>query len=172
MIDRTHLPAAKLLPLILVLLIGCAAASTDAAGVQDIKRCEPVQKFLTESFAMVAVTERDTMDDWRTQKKLPGCRVTAAGGTSLGMTDTAELLYDQMMAAGWTRTPDPRDAPAESALRLRWEETDCFFGVYTMATMAIGTETERKVTMAFVPNHQDARYNVFVQCIPAMEAAP
>ena len=168
----TRLPAVRLLPMMVVALIGCAAAVTDEAGAQDVRRCEPVQKFLTETFAMVAETERDTVDDWRTHKMLPGCRVTAAGGTSLGMADTAELLYDQMMAAGWTRTPDPRDAPAESALRFRWQDTDCFFSVYTMATMTIGTETERRVTTAFVPNPQDARYNAFVQCVPAMEAAP
>jgi hypothetical protein len=160
------------LPVLLIAVLGCAAASTDEADAQDVKRCEPVQKFLTQDFGMVAETERDTMDDWRTHKKLPGCKVTAAGGTSTGMSDTAALLYDQLMAAGWTRTPDPADAPAESALRLRLAETDCFFSVYTMATMAIGTETERRVTKAFVPNSQDARYNVFVQCVPAMPASP
>ena len=172
MVGHTRPSSWNLFSLVLIAVLGCAAAGTDEVGAQDIRRCEPVQTFLTQNFGMVAEAERDTVDDWRTHKLTPGCRVTAAGGTSLGMTDTAELIYDQLMASGWTRTPDPRDAPAESALRLRWKETDCFFSVYTMATMAIGTETERRVTKAFVPNSQDARYNVFVQCVPAMAAAP
>src|SRR4051812_43718432 len=103
-------PPSRLLPFLLIAVLGCAAASTDDADAQDVKRCEPVQKFLAQDFGMVAETERDTMDDWRTHKKLPGCKVTAAGGTSLGMADAAGLLYDQLMAAGWTRTPDPADA--------------------------------------------------------------
>ena len=155
--------------LLLSASLACAAAGTEA-GVRDVQRCEPVQRFLTEDFGMVAETERDTMDDWRTHKVLPGCRVTAAGGTQLGMSDTAGLLYDQLLAAGWTRTPDPRDAPNESALRLRLDDTDCFFSVYSR--IVIGTAAEMRVNLALTPSSEDARYNVLVQCVPAMEAAP
>ena len=121
---------------------------------------------------MVAEVHPETVDDWRTHKMLPGCSVTAAGGTAMGMSDTAELIYGQLMEAGWVRTPDPRDAPEESSLRLRLKDTDCFFSFYTLATMAIGTEAERRVTLAFKPNSQDARYNSFVQCVAAMPADP
>lgn len=153
-------------------LLLLAAVAAEPGVAQDPRRCEPVRKFFTESFGMVAEIHPDTMDDWRTHKMLPGCSVTAAGGTSMGMSDTAELIYGQLMEDGWTRTPDPRDAPEESSLRLRLKDTDCFFSFYTMATMAIGTEAERRVTMAFKPNSQDARFNSFVQCVPAMPADP
>lgn len=149
--------------------LGCAAPGTEA-GAQQVQRCEPVQRFLTEDFGMVAETERDTVDEWRTQKMLAGCRVTAAGGTQLGMADTAGLLYDRLFAAGWTRTPDPRDAPNESALRLRLDDTDCFFSVYSR--IVIGTAAEMRVNRALMPGSGEARYNVLVQCVPAMAAAP
>ena len=150
--------------------LACAAAGKEA-GAQDIRRCEPLQRFLTEDFGMVAETERDTMDDWRTHKRLAGCRVTAAGGTQLGMSDTATLLYDQLLAAGWTRTPDPRDAPNESALRLRLDDTDCFFSPYSR-NVVIGTAAEMRVNQALMISSDEARYNVLVQCVEAMEAAP
>ena len=154
----------------LTALLACAAPGTEA-GVQDVLRCEPLHRFLTEDFSMVAETERDTMDDWRTHKMLPGCRVTAAGGTQLGMSDTATLLYEQLLAVGWTRTPDPRDAPNESALRLRLDETDCFFSVYSR-NVVIGTAAEMRVNQAFTASSDEARYNLLAQCVPAMEAAP
>ena len=149
--------------------LGCAAPGT-AAGSRQVQRCEPVQQFLTEDFGMVAETERDTVDEWRTQKMLAGCRVTAAGGTQLGMADTAGLLYDRLFAAGWTRTPDPRDAPNESALRLRLDDTDCFFSVFSR--IVLGSAAEMRVNRALVPGAGEARYNVLVQCVPAMAAAP
>ena len=154
----------------LTALLACAAAGTEARA-QDLRRCEPLHRFLTEDFGMVAETERDTMDDWRTHKMLAGCRVTAAGGTQLGMSDTATLLYEQLLAAGWTRTPDPRDAPNESALRLRLDDTDCFFSVYSR-NVVIGTAAEMRVNLALMRSSDEARYNVLVQCVPAMEAAP
>ena len=155
------------LPLTAVLL-GCAAGSE--ARAQDLKRCEPVHRFLTEQFGMVAETGPDTIDDWRTDKMVPGCRVTAAGGTGLDMGTTAGMFYTQIMASGWTRTPEPQDAPDESALRLRLQDTDCFFSIYS--GIAIGTEAERRVSMAYQPRSDDARYNMLVQCMPAMPAAP
>src|SRR5688572_13389148 len=117
-------------PLIAAALLGCSAAGTEA-GAQDVRRCEPVRRFLTEQLAMVAETGPDTIDDWRTHKVVPGCRITAAGGTPLGLSTQAGMLYDQLLASGWTRTPEPRDAPAEAALRLRNADTDCFFTPYS-----------------------------------------
>ena len=159
---------AFLLPL--TSLLACAVVGKEAVA-QDLQRCEPLQRFLTEDFGMVAETERDTMDDWRTHKMLPGCRVTAAGGTQLGMSDTATLLYEQLLAVGWIRTPDPRDAPNESALRLRLDDTDCFFSPYSR-NVVIGTAAEMRVNQAFAPSSDEVRYNVLVQCVQAMEAAP
>lgn len=159
------------LPLCLVVaaLLGCAGAGTEA-GAQDVQRCGPVQRFLTEDFGMVAETEPDTIDDWRTHKILPGCSVTAAGGMALGMAAQSALLYDQLRAAGWVRTPEPRDAPAEAALRLRLADTDCFFTPYT--GIAIGTAAERRVNEAAVIGSDEGRFDLFVQCVAAMEAAP
>lgn len=156
-------------PFLAAALLGCAGAGNEA-GAQDLKRCEPVERFLTEQMGMVAEIGADTIDDWRTDKIVAGCRVTAAGGTALGMSAQAGMLYDQLGAAGWTRTPEPQDAPKESALRMRLADTDCFFTPYT--GIAIGTEAERRVTMKFEPRSDDARYNLLVQCMPAMEAAP
>jgi hypothetical protein len=53
----------------LTTLLACAVAGKEA-GAQDLRRCEPLHLFLTEDLGMVAETERDTMDDWRTQKIL------------------------------------------------------------------------------------------------------
>ncbi|MSR35679.1 MAG: hypothetical protein EXR95_03395 [Gemmatimonadetes bacterium] len=157
------------IPLLAAALLGCAGAGTEA-GAQDVTRCEPVRAFLTEQFGMVAEISPDTIDDWRTAKIVPGCRVTAAGGTPIGLGQQAGMLYNQLGVAGWTRTPEPRDAPAESALRMRLSDTDCFFTPYS--GIAIGTEAERRVTMAFEPRSDDARYNLLVQCMPAMDAIP
>jgi hypothetical protein len=158
---RSLLPAA--------LLLACAGPGSRASA-QDTKRCEPVRAFLTDTFGMVAEVGRDTIDDWRTHKVLPGCRVTAAGGAAFGMGEQATLLYRQLLSQGWKRTPEPRDAPDESALRLRQGDTDCFFTPYS--GIAIGTEAERRVTQAYKRNGEDAPFNVLVQCVEAMDAAP
>ena len=156
-------------PLLTALLIACAGPAS-RAGAQDVKRCEPVQKFLTEDFGMVAETGKDTIDDWRTHKIVPGCRVTAAGGAAFGMGEQATLLYKQLMGQGWKRSPDPRDAPDESSMRFRLADTDCLFSPYS--GIAIGTEAERRVSQAFHRNPEDAPFNVLVQCMKAMPAAP
>jgi hypothetical protein len=101
---------------------------------------------------------------------VPGCRVTAAGLTQLAMNDEAERFYDRLRAAGWTRTPDPRDAPGEASLRFRLGETDCLFNFYE--GILLFTEDELEVSTLKVPGPSEARYNVLVMCKPAMEAAP
>jgi hypothetical protein len=155
--------------LLVAALLGCSGASTQVSA-QDVKRCEPVQKFLTETFGMVAEVGKDTIDDWRTHKILPGCRVTAAGGAAFGLGQQATLMYRQLMDQGWKRSPEPRDAPDESALRFRQGDTDCFFSPYS--GIAIGTEAERRVSQAFKRNPEDAPFYVLVQCVKAMDAAP
>lgn len=165
--SRSRFLPTSSVPLLTALLLGCAGSEADA---QDVQRCEPVRKFLTEEFGMVAEAGPDTIDDWRTHQIVPGCRVTAAGGSAFGMGEQARLLYVQLMAAGWKRTPEPRDAPGESALRLRLGETDCFFTPYS--GIAIGTEAEYRVTQRYERRAEDAPFNVLVQCMKAMEAAP
>jgi hypothetical protein len=119
---------------------------------------------------MVAKVEADTIDDWRTRKLVPGCRVTAAGVTPRGPAEEAALLYERLRAAGWTRTPDPRDAPNEASLRFRLGGTDCLFNFYTGTTLA--TQAEIEVNNAVVPRPGQQRYNVLVLCMPAINAAP
>ena len=156
-----------LLPI--ALLLGCVAAAPEAQG-QDEERCIPAERFLVEDLGMKAQIDADTIDDWRTQQHLPGCRVTAAGLTQLDMEAEAGRFYERLRAAGWTRTPDPRDAPAEASLRFRLGETDCLFNFYE--GILLFTEAELEVSTAMVPGPSEARYNVLVMCKPAMDAAP
>lgn len=122
---------------------------------------------------MAVEAEPARINDARTGRTLPGCHVTAAGGTSSPTAQTADLLYDQMMAAGWTRTPDPRDVPSRHILRFRRDGVDCLFGVYTsIAPDSIVTEAQRRVNRAFVPTGQDEIYNVIATCVPALETEP
>ena len=156
-----------LLPI--ALLLGCVAAAPEARG-QDEERCIPAEQFLVEDLGMKAQIDADTIDDWRTQQHVPGCRVTAAGLTRLDMEAEAGRFYERLQAAGWTRTPDPRDAPAEASLRFRMGETDCLFNFYE--GILLFTEAELEVSTAMVPGPGEARYNVLVMCKPAMDAAP
>ena len=84
-----------------------------------------------------------------------------------GRFQDASRLLDAMLA----RWPDHVDARnLAGVLRMRLGDTDCFFTPYS--GIAIGTEAERRVTMKFEPRSDDARYNLLVQCMPAMEAIP
>ncbi len=119
---------------------------------------------------MVAEIESDTINDWRTGTRVAGCRITAAGATDIGVAKEAARLYDQMRAAGWTRTPDPRDAPNEASLRFRWQQSDCLFNVNADALLL--TDAESRVNEALVVSPGQTRYQVFVMCLPAMPAKP
>lgn len=155
----------------ILVLLGCVAAASEVQGQsQDEERCVPVERFLVGDLGMRAEIDPDTIDDWRTQRHLPGCRVTAAGVTQLDMEAEAGRFYERLQAAGWTRTPDPRDAPAESSLRFRTGETDCLFNFYE--GLLLFTEAELEVSTAMVPGPGEARYNVLVMCKPAMDAVP
>ena len=87
----------------------------------------------------------------------------------MGVAREAVRLYERVRAAGWTRTPDPRDAPNEASLRFRKEQSDCLFNVNAEAML--GTKAERAVNGAVTAKPGESRYQVFVMCMPAMPAA-
>jgi len=153
-------------------LAGCVAAESEAAQgslSEDTERCIPAERFVIEDRGMLAQIDPDTIDDWRTQQMVPGCRVTAAGRTELSLGAEAENFYRRLQAAGWTRTPNPQDAPGEASLRYRWEETDCLFNFYEGPLLFTSAELELSTAMA--PAAGEVRYNMLVLCTPAMEAA-
>jgi hypothetical protein len=159
--------------LILAALAGCAGNGSEsrgeAAAGPDLGRCQHAERYLTEQFGMIAETGPDTLDDWRTDRLLPACRVTAAGSTSLAMRDVAEGLFAGLFETGWTRSPDPQDAPNESSFRLRQADTECLFSFYD--NIALGTAAELRVTNALVIPPGEKRFNVLAQCTPPMESA-
>lgn len=119
---------------------------------------------------MSTVVEPDTIDDWRTDRFVPGCRITAAGLTNRSLRGEAQRFYDVLRAASWVRTPDPRDAPGEASLRFRHDGVDCLFNVYSGGLL--NTDAELAVDDERVPGPGELRYNVLVLCTPAAEAAP
>jgi hypothetical protein len=159
--------------LILGALAGCAGnngSETRAeAAAPDLDRCQHAERYLTEQFGMIAETGPDTLDDWRTDRLQPACRVTAAGSTALEMRDVAEGLYAGLFASGWTRSPDPQDAPEESSYRLRQADTECLFSFYS--NIVIGTPEEIRVSSALVISPGETRFNVLAQCTPPLESA-
>lgn len=164
----------SLFPLALIPL-ACATAPRRGAdgGTTDapLRRCEPAYRLLTETFGMAAEISPDTIADWRTQLMLPGCRVTAAGSTVEAPEDQqADSFFTAVRAAGWTRTPDPRDMPRESALRFRMGDVDCFFNRYL--GIMIGSPAEMRVNGAYRGPVGADRFNVLAQCVEALPAAP
>ena len=151
------------LPALLLALSGASAAP-------DTSDCAAAARFLRDERRMTAVVEPDTIDDWRTGKRVAGCRVTAAATTTLSVKAEAIRFYELLRAAGWTRTPEPRDSPNEASLRFRREKSDCLFNVNAEAMLM--TDAEFKVTDAVTPAAGETRYHMFVMCMPAMPAAP
>jgi hypothetical protein len=131
--------------------------------------CRLAEYFLTNDRKTSAEVERDTIDDWRTGRKHPGCRVTAAGVTTRGLAGEAVVFYERLRASGWTRTPDPRDAPNEASLRFRRGGSDCLFNVYGDALLF--TDAEQRVAEARQPGPGETRYGVFVICMAALPAS-
>ena len=150
----------------------CALAifASARATAQPTAYCVEAHRFLTADRQMAAEAERDTIDDWRTGRKVAGCRVTAAGVTKDGVKRAAEHFYERLRARGWTRTPDPRDAPNEASLRYRISGVDCLFNVYRDGLLM--TEAEGRVSDARVPAAGEERYGVLALCMPAMPAKP
>ena len=136
----------------------------------DSTHCYAAAQFLRDTQHMVAAIDSDTIDDWRTKRRLVGCRITAAGGSELGVAKEAVRLYERLRAARWTRTPDPRDAPNEASLRFRWEQSDCLFNVNAEAML--NTVAESRVNEQLVLRSGETRYQVFVMCAQALPAAP
>ena len=147
----------------LVVAPACAVAQVEA-------HCVEAHRFVSEVRGMAAVTEPDTIDDWRTDRTVHGCRVTAAGVTTQEHRAEAIAFFQALRDDGWTRTPDPQDAPNEASLRFRKEGTDCLFSFYTAGLL--GTEAEAIVVDARVPGAGERRYNFAVQCMPAAPATP
>lgn len=142
-----------------------------AALSAQVELCDDAERFVREVAGMVAVTDSDTIDDWRTRAMVPGCRVTAAGATSRSEVEEARRFYEQLRDAGWGRTPDPRDAPNEAALRFRRRGADCLFNFYT-SSVALNTEAELTVSDAVVRQPGERLYFFLVLCTPAAPAAP
>lgn len=139
-------------------------AATDSAS------CVEAASFARDTQHMIARVDPDTIDDWRTHRRLAGCRVTAAGVTSIGVGEEAKRFYERLRAAGWTRTPDPRDAPHEASLRFRHGATDCVFNIYGEARL--GTDAEFAVNDSLATRAGAARYQLLVLCMPALPADP
>ena len=150
--------------------LGCATAPTRTAE-RDLRRCDAPYRMLTEGLGMAAEVTADTVADWRTHLSLPGCRITAAGSIAdASETEQAEAFFNSVRDAGWTRTPDPRDMPNESAIRFRLNDTDCFFNRYL--GIMIGTPAEMRVNGVYQGRPGDDRFNVLVQCVEALPAFP
>ena len=151
--------------LLALVLMACSPLS---AQVETY--CEDALQYVSEDRGMVGIIEPDTLSDWRTGLQVPGCRVTAAGITTIGIRGEAERFYERIRTAGWERTPDPRDAPNEASLRFRKRGHDCLFNIYE--GMLLFTDAEIKVGMEWTTAPGEERYGVFVMCMPAMEAKP
>ena len=145
------------------------AAAAPAAGQEAL--CEGAERFVREVMGMVAIAEPDTIDDWRTRRMVPGCRVTAAGASSLPSAEIARGFYEVIAESGWARTPDPRDAPNEASLRFRKDGADCLFNYYDSA-MSLNTDAEMDVSDAVYVGDGEKLFNFLVLCTPAAPAAP
>src|SRR5262245_61773780 len=81
---------------------------------QQVRLCTEVLRFLSEEMQLAARTDADTVNDFRTGRKHSGCRVTAAGLTTVGLASESARFYERVRGTGWSRTPDPWDSPNES----------------------------------------------------------
>lgn len=150
-------------------MVGLLLGSVACTGAQDVRRCDDATRLLTTALRMEVIVDTQTVDDWRTRQKLRGCRITAAAITPLLPAQAAARFYERVRDAGWRRTPDPQDAPRESSLRFRKGTTDCLFNVYAGASLLTDAETE--VSERVTPARGESRYNAFVMCMPALDAA-
>lgn len=153
---------------VLAAAITAAALAPVELRAQREELCDGAYRLL-EASGLTAITEPDTIDDWRSRRTLPGCRVTAAGVTARALSEEAVLFYEVVRTSGWERTPRPADAPDEASLRFRLDGTDCLFNVY--GQLLLGTEREREVALAQVPKPGEERYFVLALCTPAVAAA-
>lgn len=138
------------------------------AEAQQVALCQGARAFLVDRLHMVAIVDPDTIDDWRTRRLTPGCRITASGFTDIGIRREAVRFYERVREAGWVRTPDPFDAPNEASLRFRKSGVDCLFNVYV--GVLLYTDSEMRVTGEGTAKPGETRYNVFTMCVPAIGA--
>jgi hypothetical protein len=150
--------------------LACSALAPSAAHAQ-VELCEGAERFVREVVGMAAVAEPDTIDDWRTRKMVPGCRVTAAGALRGSGAAEVRTFYERLRDAGWVRTPEPRDAPNEASMRFRRDGADCLFNYYD-ATTTLGTEAELVVSDAVPLRPGETLFNFLVMCTPEAPAAP
>jgi hypothetical protein len=146
-----------------------AGGASPAAA--QLALCEDAERFLRDIVGMVALSEPDTIDDWRTRAMVPGCRVTAAGTRARPAAEEAQRFFERLPEAGWIRTPDPRDAPNEASLRFRRGDADCLFNYYD-ASMSLGTEAELTVLDGVSRRADVELFNFLVLCTPIAPAAP
>jgi hypothetical protein len=151
--------------------VALALAAPAAAAAQAPELCVQAERFLVETMAMIAISEPDTIDDWRTQAMVPGCRVTAAGASRQSSAQVVRAFYQVLDESDWVRTPDPRDAPNEASMRYRRDSADCLFNFYDQA-MALNTQAEMDVSDAVHVGPGEKLYNFLVLCTPTAPAAP
>ena len=156
-------------PALRLLLLVVAAALPRAATAQ-VDLCAEAERFVRD-VGMEAVTEPDTIDDWRTGLVTPGCRVTAAGATGASTQRAARDFFQALADSEWQRTPDPRDSPNEASLRYRRFAADCLFSYYD-GSLSLGTEAEFAVMEAVDLGPGEGLYHVLVRCVPAAPAKP
>jgi hypothetical protein len=149
----------------------CVAMTIPAAVSAQLDLCLDAERHLRDVIGMTVITETDTIDDWRTQAMVSGCRVTAAGATTESSAVVARQFYEILPESGWERTPDPRDAPNEASLRYRQHGADCLFNFYDSA-IALNTDAEMTVSDAVFLQRGEHLYNFLVMCTPAAPAAP
>ncbi len=147
-----------------------ALAGLPSAAAAQVQLCMEAERFVRETMGMRALSEPDTIDDWRTQKMVPGCRITAAGGTTRTSMEVARGFFEILAESGWDRTPDPRDAPNEASLRYRRLGADCLFSFYDRTT-SLNTEAEFAVSDAVVLAPGEHFFHFLVMCTPAAPAA-
>ena len=152
-------------------LIFLVFAILPSSAASQVALCEGAERFVRETIGMVAISEPDTIDDWRTQAMVPGCRVTAAGSSNQPTAEIARSFYEIIAESDWTRTPDPRDSPNEASLRFRRDGADCLFNFYD-SSMSLNTDAEMTVSDAVFLGAGQKLYNFLVLCTPAAPAAP
>lgn len=141
-----------------------------AAARAQVDLCVEAERFVRDAMGMQALAEPDTIDDWRTQARVAGCRVTAAGAAAGTSREVARGFFQALEASEWTRTPDPRDAPNEASLRYRRLGADCLFSYYDRMS-ALGTEAEFTVSDAVELAPGQQLFHVLILCVPAAPAA-
>jgi hypothetical protein len=149
-----------------VALLGPLAAS-DTTALRA--RCDGAVAFLRDVQRMEVEVTLDSLNDWRTRRRLPSCHVTAAGGTTGTVQSEATAFYERLPAAGWTRTPEPRDSPREASLRFRKDGADCLFNINREALLFTDAETAVLERLKLAPGA--VSYHVFVMCVEALPAA-